>query len=112
MKEEKFTKGPWSADSPYSTMFMVVDSQQQPITEVQCGTDEHGDYLACEKEKANAHLIAAAPELYTALESCMSELLFMINKHNTHNMSDNSYEYDYQTVHEAQMVLAKARGEK
>lgn len=103
MKEEKFTKGPWSADSPYSTMFMVVDSQQQPITEVQCGTDEHGDYLACEKEKANAHLIAAAPELYDALEDLL-EQLDMTPELNLDSWGVYTFE--------AEAALAKARGEK
>ena len=100
--ETKFTSGPWSADSPYSTMFMVVDSQQQTIAEVQCGTDEYGDYLANEKEQANAHLIAAAPEMYDVIIAMLEQFDAEETCHN---------EYDYIVIREAKKVLAKARGE-
>lgn len=97
--EAKFTKGPWSAESPYSTMFMIVDGQQQAIAEIQCGTDEHSDYVADEKEQANAHLIAAAPELYAAL--CDTMLI----------LEANGVRFGESAQAKARKALAKARGE-
>jgi hypothetical protein len=53
--ETKFTPGPWKA---------VFDDRKIYIEGIGVPTDKN--------EKANAHLIAAAPELYEALEALLS----------------------------------------
>ena len=57
MSETKFTKGPWKwqDEEEYG---IVVHAEHSPIAMV-----------ICEEDKANATLIAAAPDMYEALET-------------------------------------------
>ena len=77
MIETKFTPGPW-----YSDGIFVCDANDN-------------DVCACEQEnwEADAYLIAAAPDLYEALEYT-AQLLEALGG----------------TTHTAQAALAKARG--
>lgn len=77
----KFTKGPWGIGE-----FKNTSSKGNPIykraifTERQLKKYKHplpiawvcGDPGTKEKVEANAHLIAAAPDLYEALEACLN----------------------------------------
>jgi len=92
MSETKFTPGPWrfevDGDTNYAKIF--------------CSSNPHdGDNLRGYCGKHNAHLIAAAPELYEALQRLITSGLDPY----THNMimSDPS--------HYVNLALAKARGE-
>lgn len=107
--ETKWAPGPWyvSSNGNISNTVMAVT-----------GRWEFGDYSECvclfqsalgpgshkfrdeeENAKANAHLIAAAPELYEALEKL--EKLARVSE---------DYFFDH-AVDRAQKALAKARGE-
>lgn len=55
-------------------------------------------------------LRAVNTELLDALEACRNELKFMIDTYNRRDMEDGSWTHDYQTVHEADVLIAKAKG--
>ena len=116
--ETKFTKGEWSqshrinTDSMYNTQ--VYDDRGQTICTLNWHTEP--DSTATDRE-ANAHLIASAPAMYEMIESLMSELDAVIDEVNT--MRDIHHkdpltpcdDWDKESLHNAQILLAKARGE-
>lgn len=67
MSETKFTKGPWSVDGWHTSAVIAKLSDLTYVRVAECDTKDfpNPDW------KANAHLIAAAPELYEALEELM-----------------------------------------
>ena len=90
MAEEKFTKGPWSVSQTYIEESSVLDSHGFNIANVEMSATlddwrrkhpkvahrsnkEGVTYreLSEEEVRANAHLIAAAPQLYEALKAFM-----------------------------------------
>lgn len=90
MKEPKFTKGPWRLFG-YEVKVKVNFGD--------------GWFQICRlnvfnQAKANAALIAAAPDIYATLESVLSEFDY-----------ENSTESDYEVAKRIKSVLAKARGE-
>ena len=99
MTERKWTPGPWEA----------MDKGFHPYPYV-CGPEddyEYGKdrpvvaYLVGMNIPHNAHLIAAAPDLYEALEWCIKSLEFSY----TGTASDSEIPQDIRAA------LAKARGE-
>ena len=104
MSETKFTKGEWrvegdsmSVGSNYRGKFYVTSN---------CFDGDIDD-----ASKANAHLIARAPNLYHALKSTTEELAFVIDRYNK-KVKDPAHFIDAETCHRNQIELAKARGEK
>jgi len=98
MAETKFTKGAWLVD-PIAKM-TVVSENGRGITSISYSQNYDFDKVYAEN-KANAHLIAAAPELYDALvdarkqlEECTQEFM--------------GEDYNDPVIN---AVLAKARGE-
>jgi hypothetical protein len=78
-----------------------------------------GGMEAIAEEQANAHLIAAAPDMYAMIKELAHELNLAIDECNEYRAKvitqTTLVEPDYidkQTVYEAQVLLAKARGEK
>lgn len=80
-----YTPGPWRVERPY------IRGAGRVIASLESGRDKAED-------AANAHLIAAAPELYEALVNLM-DFLFHGKK-------------DRQMILRARAALAKARGEE
>lgn len=77
MSEVKFTKGEWSIDTTYTT-FLCISIGAHSIAEVDsdvgeafCGSYEIAPTV---EQLANAHLIAAAPEMYHANIGAMNLL--------------------------------------
>jgi hypothetical protein len=97
MDETKFTKGEWRViDLSHG---LVVSCKGIDIADI-------GTWKSHEKEsEANAHLIAAAPDLYAALEQFISECTLQY----TDGRRTTAPAYD--TVEKAAQALAKARGE-
>lgn len=111
MSDTKFTKGEWEA---------VIYSGEHKV-EVWSGDDQiyaNGSVTDKEMEFANAHLIAAAPDMYQMIDELSSELHTLILEVNLHrsrvinSQSETEPDYwDMQSLHEAQLLLKKAKGE-
>jgi len=101
MSETKFTPGPWEVRLDDSTFGPKLEIHQEgaenrvPICERDLGFNDDVD----EESKANAHLIAAAPEMYEAIEGLLNVI------------SETRGEDARQAVIKANEVLAKARGD-
>lgn len=101
MAETKFTPGPWSIEKPFD----------EPGTYITCANRRTSNPLVCKLHPvnidANAHLIAAAPDLYEALELILElrgkELGEWLLTLNAKHLTLKEY---------AQAALAKARGEE
>ena len=89
MSEAKFTKGPWWSSKPKGEhrSFVMADCVRIATVPYNSGRTN---------TKANADLIAAAPDLYEALSDIVS----------------NMFQPTYEQIERANDALAKARGEK
>ena len=97
MSEKKFTPGPWVVYRHLPTDVVVSKSGECSLATLDCGCGDR------KTRRANAHLIAAAPELYKALEemsSCLSDII-----------SGNDWGAVEEYLDDARAALAKARGE-
>ena len=101
MSERKWTPGPWVAKS-------VVENGEWMGVAVQADSDVEILWFENDPEPddANAHLIAAAPDLYEALEQARDTILELINARNSE--AEGS---DEDWVGGINAALAKARGE-
>jgi len=97
--ETKFTQGPWSFEYDGNSMFLEIDAYRGDDVFTVCEIETWIDEPDNSEVLANANLIAAAPDLYDALEKLMSWQVTHVNE--WHNSA-----YD-----NAVRALAKARGE-
>ncbi len=98
MSEKKWTPGPWSVCN--MTSWCCVDHAEWGTTVAEIGEND-------ETGLANAHLIAAAPELYEALQA-MIDL-----QENATPFGGEIYRDRVDRVFDqCRAALAKARGEK
>lgn len=105
MSEAKFTKGPWSVYAAGERWGIEADNSVFSIVIFGDEDDDLGIHgRDIENMKANAHLIAAAPEMYEALEwlECYADA--QVRRHPDAEDSKN-----WALVLSA---LAKARGEQ
>ena len=103
MSESKLTEGEWFVHTMDPTVIILPDGGF--------------DIVGLPNAKANAHLIASAPDMYQMIESLTSELNAAIDEvntmrdiHHTDNMTPADH-WDKESLHDAQVLLAKARGE-
>lgn len=103
MTETKFTPGPWRAFK--NSSFWEIVSDEGQIGDV-CASDFLGDGTQAPNPVAasNAHLIAAAPELYAALEAYHFHFGPLEDNYMLHPDARNCMKL-------AIAALAKARGE-
>ena len=68
MSEPKFTKGPWKAtyDSQLQALIEIYNTEDRIMVAV---LPDRGTIEAMSEIEANANLIAAAPDMYEALET-------------------------------------------
>lgn len=98
MSKENFTKGPWMIAPESGTFVYALGPQGTNV--FWCDVQAAGKERASSKEcAANTHLIAAAPELYEALEQAVTSML------------DSGHSGSSVVVKSAKAALAKARGE-
>jgi hypothetical protein len=107
MSEAKFTDGPWcikeiEGDKEYIRVRGTRLGQKFKIANVIDLKTHHDESKWCKADRAeslaNAHLIAAAPEMYDYLDGLYQNLC---------SIGDDS-----ETVDEIRKLIAKARGEK
>lgn len=99
MTAPKFTPGPWLLDvgfdgsGDFNQYWQVHDGSDAVV----CSTS----FCMAGNKEGNAHLIAAAPDLYEALKSCLN---FMEN-------TESELGFSLESADQARAALAKARGE-
>jgi hypothetical protein len=99
MSKTKFTPGPWEAQGLY-IMFTNADTKQFDwVAKVERFTGKYKH-----EEAANAALIAAAPELYEALEKITAHMLAQFPWALSEPLNS--------IMKASNAALAKARGEK
>lgn len=109
MSEEKFTKGPWFVDADFyvyggdgrKNQGKYFDGVEFPLV---CGVES--DSRDRTENKANAALIAAAPEMYDLLE----HYLDLIQKANDGDAVSEQKIFEQSA--DIEKVLKKARGEE
>lgn len=109
--DSKWTPGPWRIVDGSQSCHCCFD--KSIVADIFQDWDEEKSYPKnlCETldcTDADAHLIAAAPDLYEALENCFNALMSHI-----HNEYDGVYtEQDFAEIEAPyRAALAKARGE-
>ena len=97
MTDKKWTPGPWrvSDDGGFGFAVHSVDPTWDTVCE-------------CNYYDGNAHLIAAAPDLYDALEKCVEELESQLHDGFDGVWHESDFEKELSLYRAA---LAKARGE-
>lgn len=110
----KHTPGPWTLGNGEVRIRTEKNEQGRSILVAECYTTGNaGRYPKYEERKANARLIAAAPELLEALKGVMNSIdaYVALNENKPESEWD---EYDYMMIPKwkfAKQVLAKAEGE-
>lgn len=115
MTEPKFTKGPWKADLKNTEVYIEVEPYVYMKREYQY------DY-SIEEEKANALLIAMAPEMYVNEEDNL-EILNVLRDYLNGMLHNPVYVYMRddltafvrrlsESINKTKTTLAKARGEE
>lgn len=105
MADTKFTPGPWRLSLTDDTT--VIGPDHQEIAEAM-GDYEDDDMLP--EVEANARLIAAAPDLYTALEEA-SALVDALSGGRGNLRLRGQYISLEEAIARARAALSKARGE-
>lgn len=106
MKDSQlWTPGPWEASKGSFLCQININTESETLATVYGDTGEN---------EANAHVIAAAPELYAAVENLIAAITPLHNAHfqiERECISDSDVEDAQAAVRDAEIVLAKARGE-
>lgn len=115
MTDEKWTPGPWQMSRcPTDAEFRVVTtstgaSRSTVASTGQIGTGIGAAFEFDEEAKANAHLIAAAPDLYRELKHCVARLEMAAS--DARGRGDREYAYGFdRLVARATAALTKAKG--
>ena len=107
MSETKFTPTPWEILDDAIVFFEPVCCGNDVVYGGCCGCpDASPVHIASFSNEADANLIAAAPDLYEALNSCACELAHLIKQLKIREKS-----IVVTTYNKALAALAKARGE-
>lgn len=107
MSGTKFTPGPWRVEvgqdyyAPSMQPHVYVSSEETVCAATVVATMGTYGGIALEQKQANAHLIAAAPELYEALERALN---FIAN-------TESEFGIQLDSGDAARAALRKARGE-
>ncbi|CAM0102509.1 hypothetical protein VPH234P10_0020 [Vibrio phage 234P10] len=98
--EAKFTQGPWFYDN-----YILVDGSVR-VVHGNITITYHGE--ANDHDIANAHLIAAAPEMYAEIERDVLEVEARLKFADKRTLAVNP---DVENLKRKKALLAKARGE-
>ena len=106
MSEVRFAKGPWALEPQEDGCafeFRVNDADGYGLA-VSLARDDDGE------EAANAALIAAAPDLYEALEIAVRELR-LVRDGSLHGTPNSVFALIPEAIEKADAALSRARGE-
>jgi hypothetical protein len=108
--KNQHTPGPWLRSKSGNTFQIVAgkDMNEEPNTLV-ANIPPIGyncDYEPCDETKANAHLIASAPDLLSALIALEKASRKVLDTSATHDGLENC-----KTLLEARVAIQKAKGE-
>jgi hypothetical protein len=111
----EFTKGDWYVYGLGIDFGVGVGFSGISICELKLLSD---DVITKEENTSNANLISAAPNMYAMVESLSHELNMAIDEintmrdiHHTDNLTPADH-WDKESLHDAQVLLAKARGDE
>ena len=104
MSQTKFTSGEWLAKTT------GVDGIKFGLVYIEGGGFDVSGAPDCE---ANAHLIAAAPDMYAALESHLSALgdLYALDIDDVLPEHEGEFRAVHALINKTELLLKKARGE-
>ncbi len=102
MADARFTKGPWRLSDSGDNTWTVCEPDK-PFRHSHFATVSVGNMWG-DEGKANARIIAAAPDLYEALCGMLEYTADL-------NPAQGYPETDHEAVNAARAALAKARGE-
>lgn len=109
MSEPKFTKGPWETDFDLGAT-CVLGADEAMVADCAIATNPRYRQDRSEKVvRANAHLIAAAPDLY-AVETDLDRLSLVIESA-VRNADPKRHDEIVALIRANRAALAKARGE-
>lgn len=101
---ENWMPGPWEIDEENTCLSVRVSGNIKPGARWRVATvGSVGRSKSDEQDMATAHLIAAAPDLYDALEE-LHDIVTAIY--------EGDYQPDYFTLQPARLALKKARGDE
>ncbi|MCP1271259.1 hypothetical protein [Acetobacter cerevisiae] len=105
MGDPKFTPGPWVTYKDLPTDVVVSKNGDCSLATLDCGCGGK------ETMRANANLIAAAPDLYEAIVSLIDSAEYLLDfaKEQCEFMGDVDEEQGF--INKGRAALAKARGE-
>ncbi len=117
MMKAKFTKGEWSQshrkqlDGMYITQ--VYDDKGETICNLSWHAVDEGNGVTSTDRDENAHLIAAAPDMYAALESHLSALsdLYALDIDDVLPEHEGEFRAVHALINKTELLLKKARGE-
>ena len=107
MSMPQFTPGPWRMLSvPYATgeRFQIVHGRRRPIAATMAGDRSHSKIMA------DAHLIAAAPELYDGCNAMLGLIQLVLGRDDLTDDLRLALTTNHR-IAEAEAATAKARGE-
>ena len=105
-KSAGFTPGPWSLTDRGDLLRIREEASDAVIATTDNGGHPVEEIFDHEQQVANARLIAAAPDLYTALEDCVERLRKCAKLHDNADWAIDAMCEPFETV------LAKARAEQ
>ena len=119
MSETRWTDGPWSCVRKHPHVWAI----DAPGGDIDLGhvkwhslADVYGcddmEEVGSEKARANAHLIAAAPELYEALDKLKSSYEALAHDYEYAVGAGDIHPLHAEHIQRCAAVLAKARGEQ
>ena len=116
MSDVKFTPGPWCLSKQSIRIikkdFSAIGSDDGFLIASSMGRDDSGFYASDSEADANAHLIAAAPDLYEALERSIDMLQDYALDYKKISGSNEVHPIHKEIIDQAEKALAKARGEQ
>ncbi len=77
MSETKYTPGPWWSDEAKEVIYIAADGEP----EVACVAAQVDEDSVNDTDRANAHLLAAAPDLLAACEKALAMYEWILGDH-------------------------------